>query len=164
VSESEGGAPIAAEGERSTGLLPAQMLRAAVQGGGEVLASEPIGEDQIQPASIDLRLGEAAYRVRASFLPGARASVVDKLAQLSMHRIDLTGGAVLENSGLITATAITRPNGNFFTADGFVEYPARAFVSLCPDVLVMVAPVDQTTGANCNTSSCHTAGFRIHLP
>jgi len=96
VSESEGGAPIAAEGERSTGLLPAQMLRAAVQGGGEVLASEPIGEDQIQPASIDLRLGEAAYRVRASFLPGARASVADKLAQLSMHRIDLTGGAVLE--------------------------------------------------------------------
>jgi hypothetical protein len=62
------------------------------------------------------------------------------------------------------ATAITRPNGNFFTADGFVQYPAKAFVSLCPDVLEMVGPVDQTTGANCNTSSCHTAGFRIHLP
>src|SRR3954470_16841588 len=86
----------AAEGERSTGLLPAQMLRGAVRGGGEVLASEPIGEDQIQPASIDLRLGEVAYRVRASFLPGARASVADKLAMVSMHRIDLTGGAVLE--------------------------------------------------------------------
>src|SRR3954451_11087842 len=86
----------AVEGERSTGLLPAQLLRAAVLGGGEVLAAEPIGEDQIQPASIDLRLGEGAYRVRASFLPGARASVADKLAQLSMHRIDLTGGAVLE--------------------------------------------------------------------
>src|SRR4051794_27507046 len=72
------------------------MLRAAVRGGGEVLASEPIGADQIQPASIDLRLGEVAYRVRASFLPGARASVADKLAMLSMHRIDLSGGAVLE--------------------------------------------------------------------
>jgi dCTP deaminase len=97
MSEAEAGAAFsAADGERSTGLLPAQMLRAAVQGGGEVLASEPIGDDQIQPASIDLRLGEVAYRVRASFLPGARASVADKLAMVSMHRIDLTGGAVLE--------------------------------------------------------------------
>src|SRR3954470_18785195 len=97
MSEGEAAAPfLATDGERSTGLLPAQMLRAAVQGGGEVLAAVPIGEDQIQPASIDLRLGEVAYRVRASFLPGARASVTDKLAQLSMHRIDLTGGAVLE--------------------------------------------------------------------
>jgi dCTP deaminase len=84
------------EGERSTGLLPAQMLRASVLGGHEIVASVPIGEDQIQPASIDLRLGEVAYRVRASFLPGARASVADKLAMLSMHRIDLTQGAVLE--------------------------------------------------------------------
>src|SRR5690349_13700370 len=97
MSEAEAGAPVsAADGERSTGLLPAQMLRASVRGGGEVLASEPIGDDQIQPASIDLRLGAVAYRVRASFLPGARASVADKLAMLSMHRIDLTGGAVLE--------------------------------------------------------------------
>jgi dCTP deaminase len=96
VSEGEAAAALAADGERSTGLLPAQMLRAAVLGGGEVIGSEPIGEDQIQPASIDLRLGELAYRVRASFLPGARATVADKLAQLSMHRIDLTQGAVLE--------------------------------------------------------------------
>ena len=71
-----------AEGERSTGLLPAQLLRAAVHGGHEVMAAAPIGEDQIQPASLDLRLGEVAYRVRASFLPGARASVADKLALL----------------------------------------------------------------------------------
>src|SRR5678810_350093 len=78
------------DGERSTGLLPAQFLRAAVQGGHEVMASVPIGEDQIQPASIDLRLGEVAYRVRASFLPGARSTVRDKLDDLSMHRIDLT--------------------------------------------------------------------------
>src|SRR4051812_21567946 len=92
----EATAPFSADGERSTGLLPAQMLRAAVRGGGEVVAAVAIGDDQIQPASIDLRLGEVAYRVRASFLPGARATVADKLAQLSMHRIDLTSGAVLE--------------------------------------------------------------------
>jgi hypothetical protein len=62
------------------------------------------------------------------------------------------------------ATAVTRPNGNFFTSVGFVMYPAKAFVSLCPTVIEMVGPVDQTTGADCNTSGCHTAGFRVHLP
>ena len=80
----------------TTGLLPSQLLREAVTQGREILSRQPIGDDQIQPASIDLRLGEVAYRVRASFLPGARASVRDKLELLSMHRIDLTGGAVLE--------------------------------------------------------------------
>src|SRR6516165_5768451 len=80
----------------TTGLLPSQMLREAVALGREILSPQPIGDDQIQPASIDLRFGEVAYRVRASFLPGSRASVRDKLDQLSMHRIDLTGGAVLE--------------------------------------------------------------------
>src|SRR5881275_3768990 len=91
-----------AEGERSTGLLPSQLLRAAVGHGRnaaaatEIVAAEPIAEDQIQPASLDLRLGEVAYRVRASFLPGPNATVMEKLEGLSMHRIDLTDGAVLE--------------------------------------------------------------------
>jgi len=80
----------------TTGLLPSQMLREAVAQGREIMSPQPIGDDQIQPASIDLRLGEVAYRVRASFLPGARASVRDKLDLLSMHRIDLAPGAVLE--------------------------------------------------------------------
>jgi dCTP deaminase len=82
--------------EATTGLLPSQLLREAVAQGREILSPQPIGDDQIQPASIDLRLGEIAYRVRASFLPGPKASVRDKLDDLSMHRIDLTAGAVLE--------------------------------------------------------------------
>jgi dCTP deaminase len=91
-----------AEGERSTGLLPSQLLRAAVGHGRnaaaatEIVAAEPIADDQIQPASLDLRLGEVAYRVRASFLPGPRDTVQDKLDLLSMHRIELADGAVLE--------------------------------------------------------------------
>jgi dCTP deaminase len=93
-------APDSVEADRrrdlTTGLLPSQLLREAVAQGREILSPQPIGDDQIQPASIDLRLGEVAYRVRASFLPGARASVRDKLELLSMHRIDLTEGAVLE--------------------------------------------------------------------
>src|SRR6195256_5875305 len=74
-----------AETERSTGLWPAQLLRPAVHQGHE-----------IQSGSLDLRLGEVAYRVRASFLPGPGASVADKLDRLSMHQMDLTEGAVLE--------------------------------------------------------------------
>ncbi len=89
-------APEPADADRSTGLLPSQMLREAVALGREIASMQPIGDAQIQPASLDLRLGEIAYRVRASFLPGARASVRDKLDLLSMHRIDLTRGAVLE--------------------------------------------------------------------
>jgi dCTP deaminase len=90
--------PVDADRQRdlTTGLLPSQLLREAVAQGREILSPQPIGDDQIQPASIDLRLGEVAYRVRASFLPGARASVRDKLDLLSMHRIDLMEGAVLE--------------------------------------------------------------------
>src|SRR5580765_4915083 len=52
--------------DRSTGLWPSQALRGAVMLGHEIMATEPIGDDQIQPASIDLRIGEVAYRVRAS--------------------------------------------------------------------------------------------------
>src|SRR5438552_3819471 len=90
--------PVEAERQRdvTTGLLPSQMLREAVALGREILSPQPIGDDQIQPASIDLRLGEVAYRVRAGFLPGGRARVRDKLDFLSMHRIDLSGGAVPE--------------------------------------------------------------------
>ena len=63
---------------------------------GSIAAGRPLDHDQVQPASLDLRLGSTAFRVRASFMPGAGARVGDKLAQYELHRIDLTGGAVLE--------------------------------------------------------------------
>jgi hypothetical protein len=63
------------------------------------------------------------------------------------------------------ATAISHPtNGNFYSTSGFVMYPAKAFVSLCPTVLGMTSPVDMSTGANCNTAGCHSAGFRVYVP
>jgi len=80
---------------RSTGILPSQEIRAMVQCR-EITAMVPIGEDQIQPASLDLRLGPVAYRVRAGFLPGAGATVMDRIAAYSMHQVDLQEGAVLE--------------------------------------------------------------------
>ena len=52
--------------------------------------------DQIQPASLDLRLGAKAYRVRASFLPGPQQTVAEKLKDISLHGIHLREGAVLE--------------------------------------------------------------------
>ncbi len=79
----------------STGLLPSQALRAAIEEG-EILAAEPIDEDQVQPSSLDLRLGAYAYRVPCSFLPGPERTVGQRVEAMAMHRIDLREGAVLE--------------------------------------------------------------------
>jgi dCTP deaminase len=77
------------------GILPDQMIAALASAGG-VRSAVPFAEDQIQPASLDLRLGNVAYRVRASFLPGPQSKVEDRIAQLRLHEIDLSEGAVLE--------------------------------------------------------------------
>lgn len=79
----------------ATGIFPSQTLRGLVADGA-VTATSPITDDLIQPASIDLRLGDFAWRVQASFLPGPDATVEDKVRAFEMHKIDLTHGAVLE--------------------------------------------------------------------
>ena len=63
---------------------------------GAIKADPPVIPAQVQPASLDLRLGTVAYRVRASFLAGRGKSVTERLAEFEMHRIDLSDGAVLE--------------------------------------------------------------------
>ena len=78
-----------------SGILPSQGIRALITSGAIKLA-EPILDTQLQPASLDLRLGPVAYRVRASFLPGPGASVHSKLDHLQLHTISLSQGAVLE--------------------------------------------------------------------
>jgi len=83
-------------GRNSTGILPSHVLKRLIAAKREVTASEDFTEAQIQPASIDLRLGAVAWRVRASFLPGPDATVAEKLPSVFMHEIDLTRGAVLE--------------------------------------------------------------------
>jgi dCTP deaminase len=79
-----------------TGILPFQQLRAMIREHEIAAFSSDILPDQVQPASIDLRLGAIAYRVRASFLPGRAATVRDRIEQLDGYAIDLTQGAVLE--------------------------------------------------------------------
>ena len=83
-------------GRYSTGILPSHVLKRLIAAGREITASEDFTAAQIQPASIDLRLGAKAYRVRASFLPGPNATVEEKLGAVFMHEVDLTNGAVLE--------------------------------------------------------------------
>jgi dCTP deaminase len=77
------------------GILPAAAISRFCQSGAIRLARPP-DADQIQPASLDLRLGPVAYRIRASFLPGRKATVAEKLRDLSLHEIDISSGAVLE--------------------------------------------------------------------
>lgn len=80
----------------ATGILPAHELEYLVRVTKEILAPDtPISDDQLQPASLDLRLGAVAYRVRASFLPG-KNTVREKLDEFAMHKMDITNGAVLE--------------------------------------------------------------------
>jgi len=79
-----------------TGILPSQTLAQMIESGA-LAATDEFEPGQIQPASLDLRLGRTAYRLRASFLPGAGRTVEDRLnGDIVMHRIDLSEGAVLE--------------------------------------------------------------------
>ena len=81
--------------DRTTGVVPSQLLRHMVDAR-EITALEEIEPGQVQPASLDLRLGSEAYRVVASFLPGPNATVAERLERVTMHTLDLTRGAVLE--------------------------------------------------------------------
>jgi dCTP deaminase len=77
------------------GILPVQAIRRLIEAGNVKLA-KPLLANQLQPASLDLRLGAQALRVRASFLPGPDVAVAAKLADFKLHTIDLTKSAVLE--------------------------------------------------------------------
>ena len=77
------------------GVLPDRFLKEMIRKG-EISAELPVTPEQIQPASLDLRLGTQAYRIRASFLSGKGRRVEARLAEFEMHRMDLSNGAVLE--------------------------------------------------------------------
>ena len=77
------------------GVLPNQEIEKLIEIG-SITSDVPIEPEQIQPASLDLRLSGKAFRIRASFLPGSREKVEDRLKSLKMHEIDLRDGAVLE--------------------------------------------------------------------
>jgi dCTP deaminase len=152
------------------GILPSQAIRALVASG-EVTTGRPLGEKQVQPASLDLRLGEVAYRVRASFLPGPGVEVSERLDELSLHTIDLTRGAVLETGcvyvvplleGLAlpsTISAAANPKSStgrldVFTrviADGVAAfdtvpagYRGKLYAEICPQTFPIVVRTGST--------------------
>lgn len=78
-----------------SGILPYQTIEALIDQGA-IAAEAPFTPIQVQPASVDLRLGASVWRVRASFLAGAGRTVKERLEDVAMHRLDLGAGAVLE--------------------------------------------------------------------
>ena len=80
---------------RTTGVYPSQKIQEFIHTD-RIRASSAITGAQIQPASLDLRLGPVAYRVRTSFLPGKLSTVANKVRELRMNEIDLRQGAVFE--------------------------------------------------------------------
>jgi len=79
----------------TTGILPAQSIEELIAAG-HVSANPPVAPDQVQPSSLDLRVGPVAYRIRASFLSSRNARVLDKLNENHLYKIDLSRPAVLE--------------------------------------------------------------------
>jgi len=78
----------------SSGVFPSRFIERLAKTG--AIVAPPFDSDQVQPASLDLRLGDVAYRIRASFLPGPDYTVADRIDSLTLHELDLTNGAVLE--------------------------------------------------------------------
>ena len=82
---------------KPAGVLPYQTIKEMISQN-TIEAETAIKKSQIQPSSLDLRLGSKAWRLQASFLPGAGFTVADQLHQLGMHEIDLSSGAILEKN------------------------------------------------------------------
>ncbi|MEZ5911916.1 MAG: 2'-deoxycytidine 5'-triphosphate deaminase [Paracoccaceae bacterium] len=147
------------------GVLPSQTLRRMIAEGA-IAADHPVEAAQVQPASLDLRLGACAYRVRASFLTGHGRTVAERLEELAMHRIDLSGGAVLEKGCVYVVPLMERlalPKGTLGAAsaksstgrldlmtrlitDGGVEfdrvpdgYAGPLYAEICPQSFSVVA-------------------------
>lgn len=78
------------------GVLPAQRLRDAIAREWIVAGEWRIPSQAVQPASVDLRLGERAWALRCSFLPDSDSTVEQKVADLAFEQIDLRDGATLE--------------------------------------------------------------------
>ena len=81
------------------GILPAQSIETLIAAGA-ITSDTPFDADQVQPASLDLRLSDQAWRVRASFLPGKR-KVEERIADVAMHAIEITAAGVVLEKGCV---------------------------------------------------------------
>tara|TARA_R110000868_G_scaffold189695_2_gene433046 strand:- start:93167 stop:94312 length:1146 start_codon:yes stop_codon:yes gene_type:complete len=83
----------------SEGVLPSQDFERMISSG-IIKADELVENGQIQPASMDLRLGSIAYRVRAGFLAGQGNTVLERMEELKMHEVDISDSGVLERGAV----------------------------------------------------------------
>jgi len=81
------------------GILPAQSIETLIATGA-ITSDTSFDPDQVQPASLDLRLSDQAWRVRASFLPGKR-KVEERIADVAMHAIEITDAGVVLEKGCV---------------------------------------------------------------
>jgi dCTP deaminase len=93
------------EQDYTTGVLPSQFIRTLIMAD-KIRSKEEISAEQIQPASLDLRLGSVAYRVRASFLPGKGRTVEDRIRDLLIGELDLTKPAIFEKGCVFIAPVL----------------------------------------------------------
>lgn len=85
--------------ERKSGIWPSQRIWAAVELK-QIRGEDRVTREQIQPASLDLRLGGIAHRIPASFLPGRNTKVKDKVDFLSEERVSIENGAILRKGNV----------------------------------------------------------------
>ena len=78
------------------GILPSQALREAVRRGWISSGEYRIADEAVQPASLDLRLGDVALALRCSFLPGSDTTVAQRASEVAFDAVDLTKGGTLE--------------------------------------------------------------------
>jgi len=90
---------------RKTGILPSQEIQELINNR-KILSFDAIEPSQIQPASMDLRLGNRAYRVQASFLPGRASTIKTKINDLKLAEVDLAKPALLERGAVFVIPVI----------------------------------------------------------
>ena len=81
----------------ASGILPYSLIKTLINRK-KIQSIDPIPEQQIQPASLDLRLGKKAYRIRASFIPNSDKTVLECAGDLIDHEFEIESGAVLERN------------------------------------------------------------------
>ena len=121
-------------------------------GRGVVRAEGEIVAEQIQPASLDLRLGDVAYRLRASFLPGRETNVMEKIERLALHKIDLREGVASEASGIYNiprqeslALNENEPrDGAVLETGGIYIVPLQESLALEPEIAAFANPKSST--------------------
>ncbi len=154
-------------GMSASAILPSQAIGSLIETGA-ITAAKPILPGQVQPASLDLRLGARVHRVRASFMPGPAATTAEQIERFVLHTIDLSNGAVLETGCVYVAEVeeqLSLPPGvrgfanpksstgrlDVFTrmiadhAPGFDQtvagYRGRLYLEICPQTFpILVRP------------------------